>query len=183
MVGGGFTYSKITMVSRTCHGIKWTHVAVRVTAPPKHPSTGHLCRSPLARKAMWCVRGSFPWTRLSKSISTLPLAHVVSSCALPSIQPPSPPRTPCTAPVPPATPGRKVPLPSSGGYAIFESFPDYRASRDTNQQFSFVVPQVRIFCYFGILNDGFDRPRERCQGYSLYVRLAFNLVEHQFSVL
>ena len=49
-----------------------------------------------------------------------------------------------------------------GGYAMFDSLPDDRASRDTNIQFSFVVPQVSIFCYFGILNDGFDRPHERC---------------------
>ena len=49
-----------------------------------------------------------------------------------------------------------------GGYALFKSFPDDRASRDTNIKFSFVVPQVSIFCYFGILNDGFDRRHERC---------------------
>ena len=43
-----------------------------------------------------------------------------------------------------------------GGYALIEYHPDDRASRDTNLQFSFVVPQVSIFFYFGILNDGFD---------------------------
>ena len=70
-----------------------------------------------------------------------------------------------------------------GGCALFESLLDDRASRDTNIQFSFVVPQVRIFYYFVILHHGFDRPHERCQGYSLYVRLAFGLVYYQFSVL
>ena len=62
------------------------------------------------------------------------------------------------------------------GYALFESFPDDRASRDTNLQFSFVVPQVIILCYFGIPNNGFDRPHKRCLEYSIYVRLAFGLV-------
>ena len=60
-----------------------------------------------------------------------------------------------------------------GGYALFESLPDDRSSRDTNLQFSFVVPQVSMFCYFGILNDGFDRSDKRCRGYSPYVRLDF----------
>ena len=54
-----------------------------------------------------------PWPWLSNSISTLPLAHVVSSCTLPPIHTPSTPCTPCTAPVPSADPVRKVPLPSS----------------------------------------------------------------------
>ena len=49
-----------------------------------------------------------PWPRLSNSSYTLPLAHVMLSCALPSILPPSTPRTPCTAPVPSASPGRRV---------------------------------------------------------------------------
>ena len=62
------------------------------------------------------------------------------------------------------------------GYDLFEYLWDDRASRDTNLQFSFIVPQVSIFFYFGILNDGFDRPHERYQGYSLYVRLSFGLV-------
>ena len=44
-----------------------------------------------------------------------------------------------------------------GGYALFESLPDDRASRDTNLQFSFVVPQVKIFRYFVILNYGLGR--------------------------
>ena len=63
-----------------------------------------------------------------------------------------------------------------GGYALFESLLDDRSSRDTDIKLSFVVPQVSIFCYFGILNDGFDLPHKRCQGYSLYVRLDFGLV-------
>ena len=63
-----------------------------------------------------------------------------------------------------------------GWYALFESLPDYRSSRDNNLQFSSVVPQVSIFFYFGILNDGFYCPHERCRGYSLYVRLDFGLV-------
>ena len=53
---------------------------------------------------------------------------------------------------------------------------DGRASRSTSLQFSFVLLQVRIFFYFGILNDGFYRPHKRCRGNSLYVRLAFGLV-------
>ena len=69
------------------------------------------------------------------------------------------------------------------GYAMCESLLDDRASHDANLQFSFVVPQVSICFYFGILNDGFDPPHERCQGYSLYVRLAFVSVYHQLSVL
>ena len=60
-----------------------------------------------------------------------------------------------------------------GGCALFESPLDDRASHDTNLQFSSVVPQVSIFCYFGILDDGLFRPNERCRGYSLYVRLYF----------
>ena len=63
-----------------------------------------------------------------------------------------------------------------GGYDLLESLPDDRASCDTNLQFSFVVLQVSIFFYFGTLNDGFDRPHERCRGYSVYARLAFGLV-------
>ena len=61
-------------------------------------------------------------------------------------------------------------------YALSESLLDDRAYCDTNLQFSFVVLWVSIFLYFGILNDGFDCPHERCQGYSIYGRLAFVLV-------
>ena len=49
-----------------------------------------------------------------------------------------------------------------GGCALFEFLLDDRASHDTNLKFSSVVPQVSIFRYFGKLNDGFDRPHERC---------------------
>ena len=51
-----------------------------------------------------------------------------------------------------------------GEYALLESLPDDRASRETNGQFSFVVPQVSIFCYFGILNDGFIAPTKVVEG-------------------
>ena len=60
------------------------------------------------------------------------------------------------------------------GCALFEFLLDYIASDDTNLQFSSVVPDVRFF--FGILNDGFDRPHGRCRGYSLCVRLTFVVV-------
>ena len=63
-----------------------------------------------------------------------------------------------------------------GGCALFEFLLDDRAFYDTNLQFYSVVPQVSIFCYFGILNDVLYRPLERCQGYSLCVRLAFVVV-------
>ena len=63
-----------------------------------------------------------------------------------------------------------------GGCALFESPLDDRASHDTNLQFSSVVPQVSIFYYFGILDDGLCRPHERCRGYSLYVKLVFVVV-------
>ena len=62
------------------------------------------------------------------------------------------------------------------GYALSESLLDGRASRDINLQCYFLVLQVSIFLYFGRINDGFDRPDERCRGYSLYVRLAFGFV-------
>ena len=45
-----------------------------------------------------------------------------------------------------------------GGCALFEFRLDDRAYHDTNLQFSSVVTQVNIFCYFGILNDGYDFP-------------------------
>ena len=48
------------------------------------------------------------------------------------------------------------------GYSLFESLQDGRESRDTNVQFSFVVLQVSIFFYFGILNNGSGRPHKRC---------------------
>ena len=70
-----------------------------------------------------------------------------------------------------------------GGCALFEFLLDDRASHDTNLKFSFVVPQLSIFCYFGILDDGLYLPHERCRGYSLCVRLAFVVVLHQFPVL
>ena len=60
-----------------------------------------------------------------------------------------------------------------GWCALFELVLDDRSSNDTNLQFSSVVLQVSISCYFGILNDGFDCPHERCRGYSLCVRLVF----------
>ena len=63
-----------------------------------------------------------------------------------------------------------------GGCALFGSPLDDRASHDTNLQFSSVLPQVSIFCYFGILDDGLCRPHKRCPGYSLCVRLAFVVV-------
>ena len=65
-----------------------------------------------------------------------------------------------------------------GGCDLFESLLDDRTSHDTNLQFSSVVPQVSIFCYFGILDDGLCRPHKRCRGYSLCVRLAFVVVFH-----
>ena len=62
------------------------------------------------------------------------------------------------------------------GCALLEFLLDDRASHDTNLQFYSVVPQVSIFCYFGILNDGFYCPNESCRGYSLCVRLGFVVV-------
>ena len=63
-----------------------------------------------------------------------------------------------------------------GGCAMFEFLLDDRASHDTNLQFYSVVPQVSIFCYFGILDDGLYRPHKRCRGYSFCVRLAFVVI-------
>ena len=45
-----------------------------------------------------------------------------------------------------------------GYYVLCDSLLDYRASHDTNLKFSFVVPWVSMFCYFGILNDGVGPP-------------------------
>ena len=50
------------------------------------------------------------------------------------------------------------------GYVMFESLLDDRASCDTNLLFYFVVPQVSIFCYFGILNDGLIAPTKGVEG-------------------
>ena len=63
-----------------------------------------------------------------------------------------------------------------GGCVMFGSPLDDRSSHDTNLQFSSVMPQVSIFCYFGILDDGLCRPHKRCRGYSICVRLAFVVV-------
>ena len=63
-----------------------------------------------------------------------------------------------------------------GGCALFESLLDDRSSHDTNLQFSFVGPGVSIFCYFGIINNSFDRPHKRGQGYIIYVILDFVVV-------
>ena len=49
-------------------------------------------------------------------------------------------------------------------YDLCKSLPDYRASRDTNIHFSFVVKQVIIFFYFGILNDGLISPTKGVEG-------------------
>ena len=49
-----------------------------------------------------------------------------------------------------------------GGCVLFGSPLDERASHDTNLQFSSVVPEVNIFCFSGILDDGFCRPHEKC---------------------
>ena len=62
------------------------------------------------------------------------------------------------------------------GCDLFEFILDDRASHDTNIKFPSVVPQVSIFFYFGILDDGLYRPHERCRGYSLCVRLDFVVV-------
>ena len=58
-----------------------------------------------------------------------------------------------------------------GGCVLFGSPLDDRTSQDTIIQFSSVVPEVNIFCYSGILDDGLCLPHEKCRGYSLYVRL------------
>ena len=63
-----------------------------------------------------------------------------------------------------------------GGCVLSGSPLDDRASHDTNLLFSSGVPQVSIFCYLGILDDGLYRPHERCRGYSLCVRLDFVVV-------
>ena len=60
-----------------------------------------------------------------------------------------------------------------GGCALFEFILDDRAYHDTNLQFSSVVPQVSIFCYFGILYYGLCCPQTKCRGYSICLRLAF----------
>ena len=62
------------------------------------------------------------------------------------------------------------------GCVMFGSPLDDRASRDTILQFSSVVPEVNIFCFSGILDDGLCRPHEKCRGYSLYVRLVFVVI-------
>ena len=51
-----------------------------------------------------------------------------------------------------------------GGYALLEFLQDDRESCETNLHFSFVVPQVSIFCYFGILNDISDPPTKGGEG-------------------
>ena len=65
---------------------------------------------------------------------------------------------------------------ADGGCALFGFLLYDRASHDTNLQFSSVVPEVNIFCYSGILDDGLYRPHERCRGYSLCVRLVFVVI-------
>ena len=70
-----------------------------------------------------------------------------------------------------------------GGCDMLEFLLDYRAFHDTKINFTSVVSQVSIFFYFGILDDGIYCPHERCWGYSLYERLAFIVVLHQFPVL
>ena len=62
------------------------------------------------------------------------------------------------------------------GCALVESLLDDIASNDTNLQFSSVVPQVSIFCFSGILDDGLFCPHKRCRGYSLGVILDFVVV-------
>ena len=52
---------------------------------------------------------------------------------------------------------------SVDGGCVLLGYPlDVRASHDTNIQFSSVVPEVNIFCYSGILDDGLCRPHEKC---------------------
>ena len=60
MDGGRFPSSKMTTVFQTFKCIKWTHIAVLVTARPGHPSTRKLRGPPLAGKVMRYVRGSSP---------------------------------------------------------------------------------------------------------------------------
>ena len=108
-----FPSSKMTTVSSTCRCMKCTRIAVLVAARPGNPSTGQLRGPPMdgstcSTSAAVPLRPSF-----SRSIFPLPLAHSVTSCALPMILPPSLPLNPCTAPVPSVAPGRWVPLPSS----------------------------------------------------------------------
>ena len=47
---------------------------------------------------------------------------------------------------------------------MFGSPLDDRESHDTNLQFSSVVPEVNIFCYSGILDDGLCRPHKNVEG-------------------
>ena len=63
-----------------------------------------------------------------------------------------------------------------GCCVLFRSPLDDRASHYTNLQFSSVVPEVNIFCYSGILDDGICRLHKKCRGYSLYVRLVFVVI-------
>ena len=49
-----------------------------------------------------------------------------------------------------------------GGCVPFGSPLDDRASHDTILKFSSIVPEVNIFCYSRILDDGLCRPHERC---------------------
>ena len=48
-----------------------------------------------------------------------------------------------------------------GGCVLFGSPLDDRASHDTTLQFSSIVPEVNIFCYSGILNNGICRPKKK----------------------
>ena len=110
---GMFPSSKMTTVSRTCRCIKCTRIAFLVAARPGFPPPSSSTGLPCPGRPYGTSLDLPLWPRFSRSISPLPLSHAVSSCAPPMILPPYPPRTPCTAPVPSAYPGRWVSLPPS----------------------------------------------------------------------
>ena len=100
-------------VSRTCW---WKNEPVLSSSSPPAPDIPRWGSSAVSqRSVMPSCRYVAPCQGplLTNSVSHPLPSHAVSACRLPATRAPSPPHTPCTAPKPAVSPGRKAPLPSS----------------------------------------------------------------------
>ena len=113
MGGGCFPPPKLPQYPRNADAENVPASPSLLPIVPDSPQTGSSAGLPWLERPCNTSTVPQPGERLSNSISPLSLAHAASSCAPPSTQTPSPPRTPYTAPVPSAAPDRKVHLSSS----------------------------------------------------------------------
>ena len=113
MDGGGFPYPKLPQYPRHVDAENVPTFPSSLLLVPDSPKPGSFIVLPHLGRLSGTSAVPHLGSRLPNYVYPMPLAHLVSSCAPPSIQVPYPPRTPYNVPVPSVTPVKTGPLPSS----------------------------------------------------------------------